>query len=130
MTKEEHIRFWVDASEHDLNTARSMYESKHFDWSLFVAHLALEKLLKALWIKNNESNTPPKIHNLLKLADGAGLSLTEQEKQLLAEANEFQIETRYAQFRMEFYRRCTPEFTKLYLDKLEGFYYAYRTKCD
>ncbi|MBX2993159.1 MAG: HEPN domain-containing protein [Bacteroidetes bacterium] len=130
MTKDEHIQFWVEDSESDLTTAKSMFQSKHFNWSLFVAHLALEKLLKALWIKNNKSNTPPKIHNLLKLAEGAGLSLSEEEKQLLAEANEFQIETRYAQFKLEFYKKCTPAFTKSYLNQMEGFYRAYRTKCD
>lgn len=107
-----------------------MYESKHFDWSLFVAHLAVEKLLKALWIKNNESNTPPKIHNLLRLAEGAGLSLTGDEQHLLGEANEFQIETRYAEFKLEFYKKCTPVFTKAYLEKLEALYHAYRTKCN
>lgn len=129
MTKDEHIQFWVGSSERDLSTAKSMYESRHFDWSLFVAHLA-EKLLKAIWIKNNESNTPPKIHNLLRLAEGAHLPLTEDEKQLLGEANEFQIETRYAQFKLEFYKKCTPAFTKSYLEKLEEFYHAHRAKCD
>ncbi len=76
MTKGEHILHWVKDSERGLETAKSMFVSKHYDWSLFVGHLAIEKLLKALWIQMNQSNTPPKIHNLLRLADGAKLRLT------------------------------------------------------
>ena len=128
MTKEEHIQYWIEDSERDLETAKSMLGSRHYDWSLFVGHLAIEKLLKALWIQCNQSNTPPKIHNLLRLADGAKLILTEDEKQLLGEVNEFQIETRYAQFKLEFYKKCTPPFTEEYLKKIEEFYRAYRTK--
>ncbi|MBI4746701.1 MAG: HEPN domain-containing protein, partial [Deltaproteobacteria bacterium] len=35
------------------------------------------------------------MHNLTRLADKAGLGLTEEQQNLLAEANEFNIEGRY-----------------------------------
>jgi len=65
----------------DWKAVNQLYSGKCYTHSLFWAHLVLEKLLKAHWIKDNESNTPPKIHNLLYLADKTKLSIS-QERQL------------------------------------------------
>ena len=54
-----------------------MFESKHYDWSLFIGHLVIEKLLKALFIKTNDDIDVSKIHNLVLLADRAKLILTD-----------------------------------------------------
>jgi HEPN domain-containing protein len=121
MTKEEHVQYWLNRSQRDIETAKSMFRSKHFDWSLFVAHLAVEKILKALWVMNNESNSPPRIHNLLRLAEGAKYQLTDDEIQFLGEVNEFQTEARYDDFKYEFYKKCTPQFVEPYLKRMEEF---------
>lgn len=57
-------------------------------------HLALEKLLKAHVCRKTNDIAPP-IHNLVRLAEKAGLFLNEEQLKLLAEANEFNIEGRY-----------------------------------
>jgi len=31
---------------------QSLLENRHYTWALFVGHLVLEKLLKALYVKN------------------------------------------------------------------------------
>jgi HEPN domain-containing protein len=67
MTKTEHIEYWIRSSEEDWETVTSLFTTKRYIHSLFFAHLALEKLCKALWVKSNESNIPPKIHNLVRL---------------------------------------------------------------
>ena len=72
-----------------------MLDSKHFDWSLFVGHLALEKILKAHWVKNNAADIPPKIHHLVRLANEAKLSLTDEQSEFLADVNGFNTEARY-----------------------------------
>jgi HEPN domain-containing protein len=74
MTKEEHVRFWVESSEQDLPVMESLIDKGHFVWALFVGHLVLEKLLKALYVQNQDI-TPPFTHHLLKLARETGLTL-------------------------------------------------------
>ena len=59
---------------------------------LFIAHLALEKMLKA----HVCLELAPRIHNLVRLAEMAGLKLSETQIDLLADASEFNIEGRYS----------------------------------
>jgi HEPN domain-containing protein len=50
MNKEEHIKYWKESARHDLDSAESIYNSGRYDWCLFAGHLALEKILKALFV--------------------------------------------------------------------------------
>lgn len=61
---------------------------------LFFAHLALEKLLKAHVCRQTQ-DLPPRIHNLTRLAELAGLSLDQTQVDTLAEMNVFNLEGRY-----------------------------------
>lgn len=51
MTKEEHIKYWLEISDDNFKSMLNMFNSKEYMWSLFVGHLVLEKLLKALYVK-------------------------------------------------------------------------------
>lgn len=64
--KEKLIKFWIESSDEDFDTMIAMFETRRFNWALFVGHLMIEKLLKALFVKIN-SEYPPFIHNLLRL---------------------------------------------------------------
>jgi HEPN domain-containing protein len=120
--KEDHIKYWIESSQHDLSAAERILESKNYDWALFIAHLSIEKLFKALWVRNNESNYPPRIHNLLKIAEEAGLILSKDEKLFLLEVNDFNLETRYPDYKLDFYHKCTKEFSANYLTKIKEFH--------
>ena len=69
MTKAEHIKYWLDSAEHDLETSDALFEAGKYDWALFLGHLVLEKTLKAIYVQNNENRIPPKLHNLVRLAE-------------------------------------------------------------
>jgi HEPN domain-containing protein len=88
---------------------------------LFIGHLVVEKTLKAYFIYSNDNKIPPKTHNLLKLAEAANLSLTEEQKLFLDEVNDFNLEVRYPEYRREFYKLCTKEFTENYFTKMKDF---------
>ena len=45
------IEYWVDSAVHDLDVAETLFKSGKYDWCLFIAHLVLEKMLKALYVK-------------------------------------------------------------------------------
>lgn len=80
--------------------------------ALFCWHLALEKLLKALWVKNNIENHPPRIHNLIYLHDGAKLNLATEQKAELLIINSWNIEGRYPDYQT----KLSQAFTKEYIE--------------
>ena len=91
---EKQIAFWRDGAienwkdvEHNINGGRIAF-------AMFAAHLVIEKVLKAHVVKNTKK-LPPMIHNLISLANLAGLELSRQQLQLLAELNPLNIEARY-----------------------------------
>lgn len=62
--------------------------------SLFFAYLTLEKILKA-HVCRQTRDLAPRIHNLVRLAELAVLNLSEEQLDVLAEMNAFNIEGRY-----------------------------------
>lgn len=95
MTKEEHITYWVNTARHDWRTVQNMFKARDFVPALFFAHLVIEKLLKAHWVKDNDGNHPPRIHNLISLADKIHHSFTDAELVFMGQMNDFQLEGRY-----------------------------------
>src|SRR5690554_7989662 len=84
------INYWSESSDDDYETMIVMFESKRFQWALFVGHLLIEKLLKALYVKNN-NDYPPFIHNLLRLAEKCNLLLADEQKLFFATVTAFNI---------------------------------------
>lgn len=117
MDKDEHIIFWSKQVENDYDAANALYKAKYYAQSLFWAHLALEKLSKALWIKNNEGNTPPFVHNLLRLITQTNETFTEEQLQFFNEMNMFQIKGRYPDYAENLDETVTEEICKEYLNK-------------
>jgi len=118
MDVKDHIKFWLDAAEHDWEAAKSLFAAGKYDWCLFVSHLVLEKTLKALFIQINDNQLPPKTHNLIKLARHTNIKLTKEQEIFLDEVNDFNLEARYPQYKNEFYKKCTREFSEDYFCKI------------
>lgn len=116
--KEKLIKYWIDSSDDDYDTMIDMFKSKRYSWSLFIGHLMIEKLLKAFYV-NAKSDYPPYIHNLLRLAEKAGLNIDDDIKEQLVTVTAFNINARYDDYKMSFKKRCTPEFTTEWIDKLK-----------
>lgn len=119
LTKEEHIKYWVTTAKNDWRAIQNMYKSRDYLHALFFAHLVLEKLCKAHWVKDNVSNTPPKIHNLITLADRTKLQLTEDDRAFFFEMNNFQLEGRYPDYKNELYKKYKAVQTKKILDQVD-----------
>lgn len=119
MNKKEHINYWIKSSKEDSKTMNSLFNSERYLHSLFFGHLCLEKLLKALWVKNNENNIPPKTHNLLKLASESKIEITDDTKMKLFELNTFQLEGRYPVYLFEIQKKCNKNYTKIIIKEIE-----------
>jgi len=94
MDTAKQIEYWTTGSEEDLGAAESLLEKGHLRHSLFFAHLALEKMLKAV-VTQRTCQVPPKIHSLIRLAVLARLQLDEEREGFLRECGAYQIEGRY-----------------------------------
>jgi HEPN domain-containing protein len=80
LDKQKLINYWIEGSDDDFQTMMALYESKRYNWSLFIGHLMIEKLLKSYFVKVN-SDYPPYLHNLLRLAELSNLELTADKKE-------------------------------------------------
>jgi len=119
MTKEQHIDYWLNTAEYDWNGVDGAFNSQNYMHCLFWAHLTLEKLAKAHWVKNNEENIPPKIHNVVRLLEMSNIDLGEKMMKFLSEFNDFQLSGRYPDYTNNIYSRCTKEFTFRKLEKVK-----------
>lgn len=104
------VEYWLSSAQHDLRTAELLFANHHNDWCLYLGHLVLEKTIKAHYVRAR-SAVPPRSHNLLALARDAGLALSSHQQLLLQEVGDFNIEARYPDEKLSFYKVCTDEFT-------------------
>ena len=88
------IEYWRTSSDEDFAAAQSLLEKGHLRHSLFFAHLAIEKMLKA-HVTRQTKDIPPRTHNLLRLAKLAQLKLDPVQLDFLREFNLYQLEGRY-----------------------------------
>jgi len=91
---QRHIAYWRDSAMENWKDVIHCMKGDRIALAMFSTHMVVEKALKAHVVKNTKK-LPPMIHNLISLADLAGLKLTVQQLQLFAELNPLNIEARY-----------------------------------
>ncbi len=94
MDVRKHIDYWRTSSDEDFAAAESLLEKGHLRHSLFFAHLAVEKMLK-VHVTRETNDIPPRIHNLIRLAEMAGLSVAPEQANFLRSFDMYQLEGRY-----------------------------------
>jgi len=114
----EKIEYWVKIAEMDILVMEHLYQSGDYHYSLFIGHLVLEKIIKAHYVKS-QLETPPKIHDLVKLAVASNLKLEKEHIKYLLLANSFNIEARYPEEKLEFYKSCTKEYCLENIQKIK-----------
>ena len=105
MTQAEHIAYWLDSAAHDLESAETLFQHQRYDWCLFIGHLIIEKVIQAFFVRDNPKVPVPQIHKLAKLAERTKLPLTSEQQALLVQITEFNIQTRYPDYKLEFYKK-------------------------
>jgi len=88
------IERWVEQARYDLETARAMQQSSRYLYVVFCCQQAVEKVLKAL-IVHKTSDFPPRLHNLPRLAEIAGVGLDPDREAFIGELSGYYIQTRY-----------------------------------
>ena len=118
MTRDEKIEYWITSSDNDWKVAGHLFEKKAYPYALFLGHLTVEKLLKALFVSKFDGPAPF-THRLSFLAEKAGAELTPERLELLEAITDFNLEARYPDEKFSFQRKCTREFTENYLKRIE-----------
>jgi HEPN domain-containing protein len=119
MTKEQHINHWVNTAQYDWTGTEHAFGTKDYMHCLFWAHLVLEKLAKAHWVRTHQEDIPPKVHNVVWLLEQSNIDLGEDRMNFLKKFNEFQLSGRYPDYTNDIYKLCTKEFTIAQLDKVK-----------
>lgn len=110
------VAYWREHAKYDLDTADSLLSSGRFPYCLFMCHLAIEKILKGIIVEKIKDHAPY-THNLIELASGSGMDFSSAQQSLIAELNEFNLEARYPDWKRDFYKTATKEFSADYLAK-------------
>jgi len=112
------ITYWQEEAKEALQVADHLYEKQDYSYALFFGHLAIEKILKALYVARRNEQAPP-VHNLVRLAEVAGLAMDSQRKDSLIRITTFNLEARYPDESRNFRKICTEEFTRLELTRIK-----------
>ncbi|PIQ35385.1 MAG: DNA-binding protein [Bacteroidetes bacterium CG18_big_fil_WC_8_21_14_2_50_41_14] len=105
---ESTIRYWIDISDYDLETAEAMLQSKRYLYVGFMCHQTIEKAFKAYFVKI-KSETAPYTHSLSFLAKRGEFyeSFTEEQKDFIDQIEPLNIEARYPSHKERLMRSLT-----------------------
>lgn len=121
MTEEDIIRRFREGADRNLQTAKDLYTSGHYDWALFLGQLSLEKLLKSLVIRKT-NKLPPFIHDLVKLASLTSISLSKEQEEQLIEITRYHVQARYDDIKYELYKKATKEYADIWFAHITSIY--------
>lgn len=120
MNREEKIKYWLTSAENDWVVANHLIDKGDYPYALFFGHLTLEKILKAIYIKQTD-DSPPLTHRLVFLAQKVEIPASPEQFELLEIVTDFNLEAGYPDERFSFFQKCTAQFTKDYMSKIEEF---------
>ena len=97
---------------------QNLLKSGDYSWALFIGHLVSEKLIKAHYVKRHRS--PPLFtHDLLCLATKAEIEIDKEMEEWLDQISTFNLNARYDNYKQDFYKLCTREFTYSWVKRIE-----------
>jgi HEPN domain-containing protein len=99
LSKSDHINYWSSTAEENWNRVDWLLEKKDYVFALFCLHLSLEKLAKAIWVKENQANFPPRIHELKYILTDTSLLLYQEQAKFVDDLQKYQIEVRYPDYK-------------------------------
>ena len=92
----EKVKYWIDLSDYDYETAVAMQKSGRYLYVGFMCHQTIEKILKACYNLTNPESAPY-THSLSYIAKKAGVyeSFTDEFKDFIDNLEPLNIQARY-----------------------------------
>jgi len=124
LTQKGQVDYWVKLSFESLLDMRAALRSGRRTNALFCGHLAIEKALKALCAAKRIPSNQIWGHNLIKLADAAGMwvGLNSSQQVELATITTFNIQARYDDYKRQFSLLCTKQYALQWASIIERWY--------
>ena len=110
-------------ADYDIETAKAMLSTGRYLYVGFMCHQTIEKALKAVIARDcTGDEIPPKIHNLRRLGEKAGLfaRLTEEQKETIGKLNPLSIEARYPEYKNRLAANLTSVICQELINETEG----------
>jgi len=85
---------WLASADYDIETASHMLATGRYLYVIFMCHLAVEKLLKAV-AAEHQGKAPPRTHDLIYLMKLADVHLSSTRIDFLGKLNNASLPTRY-----------------------------------
>jgi len=118
MNQKQIVDYWQAEADESLAVTNHLFEKKDYSYALFFGHLAVEKIIKALYVQNCDQDVP-RTHNLLRLTKAAQIETTEQQQRDLIRITAFNLESRYPDYKRNFRKKCTREFSKIEINTIK-----------
>jgi HEPN domain-containing protein len=100
--------------KNSLRTNGNLYKSKDYHWSLFIGHLVIERLLKAVIVKVTNIHAPF-THDLRRLAKLSEIELNDEHKRQLDTITTFNLNARYDDYKQDFYKKCSSTYANIWI---------------
>lgn len=110
------VKNWVDSACYDLETAEHMLNTGRYIYTIFMCHLAVEKILKAR-VQEISGKIPPRTHNLIYLLKLSKLEPDEAMKDFIGGLSGVSVPIRYPGDFVEIQQRFTTQVAQNYLEK-------------
>lgn len=107
---------WLTQADYDFQTAGYMFKGERYVYTVFIAHLAIEKALKGMYQKKFHT-IPPKTHSLIYFVDKIGIKPPENIGKFLVKLEQASIATRYPEDLEKLQRVYTQPAAKAILSK-------------
>ena len=105
---------YITSAEYDLQTAQAMLDSGRYLYVIFMCHISIEKMLKAIAAEVT-GKTPPKTHNLIYLIKLAKVQFSQELFDFVAKINNVSVITRYPEDFSEILQAYPQDITQEYL---------------
>jgi len=110
--------YWIDSSNGDYKTMIDLFHTGNYGWALFVGHLVIEKLFKAYYAKIH-GEYPPMLHDLRRIGEKSGIVFDDYKLIIVETISQFNIQARYDDYKRNFYKLCTKEYTETWIENIK-----------
>lgn len=106
----ETVKYWIELSDYDLETADAMLRSKRYLYVGFLCHQTIEKIFKA-WFTSLKSDVAPFSHSLSYLAKKGDFYelFSDEQKDFIDQIEPLNIEARYPSHKERLLKSLTEE---------------------
>ena len=106
----EKIKYWIDLSDYDMETALAMLKSKRYLYVGFMCHQTIEKIFKA-YFTYLQNDVAPFSHSLSYIAKKGGFynEFSENQKDFIDQIEPLNIEARYPSYKERLLKSLSDE---------------------